>query len=217
MKTHEMQQDTVQELTKSKVLPLFYHEGIEVCKGLLTACYNGGVKAVEFTNRGKNALENFALLRTFALEHFPDMIIGVGTIKNRAEAECFWKAGAAFIVSPALDEETGVFCLEKELLWIPGCMTPSEINKAVQLGCSLIKLFPANVLGAGFSKAMKDIFPDTKFIVTGGIDAKLIDIEKWVNNNVIAVGLGSSLIKNDWIADKRFDEITRTLREICIQ
>ena len=215
MKIHNKQTNTVQELTKSKVLPLFYHEDIEVCLELLKACYDGGIRVVEFTNRGKNALQNFSLLRAYASEHYPDMILGIGTIKNKAEAKSFWEAGAAFIVSPALDEETGMFCLEKELLWVPGCMSPTEINKAVQLGCSLVKLFPANSLGVGYTNAMKDIFPDTKFIVTGGIEAKQAELEKWVKNNVIAIGLGSSLIKNDWIATNRYDEITRVLQEIC--
>ncbi|UKJ07943.1 bifunctional 4-hydroxy-2-oxoglutarate aldolase/2-dehydro-3-deoxy-phosphogluconate aldolase [Solitalea lacus] len=216
MKIHNKQKNTIQELTKSKILPLFYHEDIEVCLKLLKACYDGGIRVVEFTNRGGNALQNFSQLRVHALERYPDMILGIGTIKNKAEAECFWKAGAAFIVSPAMDEETGIFCLEKELLWVPGCMTPTEINKAVQLGCSLIKLFPANALGVGFSKAMKDVFPDTKFIVTGGIEAKQAELDKWVDNNVIAMGLGSSLIKNDWIAANKYDEITRVLQEICV-
>ena len=141
------------------VLPLFYNDSLDVCKNIVKALYDAGIRCIEFTNRGKNALENFKALVEIKQEQYKDLLLGIGTIKNENEARIFVAAKADFLVSPFFVKEISVFVNKAEVPWIPGCMTPSEIQIAAIHGHFMVKLFPGNILSPSFVSAVKPLFP----------------------------------------------------------
>ena len=191
------------------VIPVYYNDNIDSCKDVLTKCYKGGIRVFEFVNRGVNARENFKQLLTFKSEHFPDLKLGIGTIKTGEQAKEFIALGAEFIVSPIIKKKIAEITAKHGLLWIPGCMTPTEIAKAEELGASLVKLFPGDSLGPNFLKAIKPLFPDLKFMPTGGVDTTEENIRTWKQAGIYAVGLGSKLFSppadesgEDWLSER---------------
>ena len=195
---------TLTLLQKQKVLPLFYHADAEVCKGVVEALYHGGIRLVEFTNRGSEALSRFTELSSLCKQLYPEMRLAVGTIASGKDAEDFIKAGADVLISPFWDDEVAVVAKNAGVLWIPGCMTPTEIHHAVQEGIQLIKLFPGNVLGPGFVEAIRPLFPGIHFVVTGGVDATADSVKQWLNAGIVAAGLGSKLITGEVMQQKQF-------------
>lgn len=177
------------------VIPVYYNEDADTCIEVLKASYAGGVRVFEFTNRGANAPKNFEALLAYRNEHFADMQLGIGTIKTVAQAEAYIKLGADFIVSPIVRADLAEICAANQVLWIPGCMTPTEINLAEELGAPLVKLFPGDTLGIGFLKAIKQLFPNVKFMPTGGVDVTKENIDSWLNAGVTALGFGSKLFQ----------------------
>jgi 2-dehydro-3-deoxyphosphogluconate aldolase/(4S)-4-hydroxy-2-oxoglutarate aldolase len=193
----------------SGVIPVFYHDDPEVCTQVLRVCYESGLRVFEFTNRGAQAQANFKYLLAYKKEHFPDMQLGIGTIKDAQTAQSFIELGTEFIVSPILDAGTAQVCNAAHIPWIPGCMSPTEIQGALVLGANLIKLFPGNVLGPGFLKAIKPLFPDGRFMPTGGVSTDPENLKEWFDAGVVCVGMGSNLLdpesirKQDWDALKQ--------------
>lgn len=183
------------KIKQSPVIPVYYHDDIEKCIAIMEACYNGGVRFFEFVNRGKNASSNFKELLKYKNEHLPDLNLGIGTIKNIEQATHFYDLGAEFIVSPIINEEIAEFCKSKHIFWVPGCMTPTEIAIAERYNAPLVKLFPGDVLGIGFLKSVKGLFPDLYFMPTGGVKVDQKNIRSWFNAGVLSVGLGSQLFK----------------------
>lgn len=175
------------------VIPVYYNEDGDTCIEVLKATYAGGIRVFEFTNRGGNAAQNFKALLAYRDEHFADMQLGIGTIKTVEQAESYLKLGADFIVSPIVRADLSKVCADHGVLWIPGCMTPTEINFAEELGAPLVKLFPGDTLGIGFLKAIKPLFPNLKFMPTGGVDVTKENIDNWLNAGVTALGFGSKL------------------------
>ncbi|WP_316814658.1 bifunctional 4-hydroxy-2-oxoglutarate aldolase/2-dehydro-3-deoxy-phosphogluconate aldolase [Pedobacter nyackensis] len=175
------------------VIPVYYNEDEQTCIEVLKASYAGGIRVFEFTNRGANAPQNFKALLAYRNEHFTDMQLGIGTIKTVEQAEAYIKLGADFIVSPIVRPDLAQVCAANNIFWIPGCMTPTEINLAEELGASLVKLFPGDTLGIGFLKAIKPLFPNLKFMPTGGVDVNKENIDSWLNAGVTALGFGSKL------------------------
>jgi 2-dehydro-3-deoxyphosphogluconate aldolase/(4S)-4-hydroxy-2-oxoglutarate aldolase len=188
-----------------RVLPLFYDDDMEVCKAIVSQLYSSGIKCIEFTNRGKNAFANFQELLKLRDAQMPDLLLAIGTIKNEKEASEFIKIGADFLISPFFDQSIADICYLHKKLWIPGCMTPTEIHLAEQSGCSLIKIFPGNTLGPDFIKAVKPLFPDVNFIVTGGVDITDNNLQSWFNAGVSCVGIGSKLISKSILLNKDLD------------
>lgn len=185
-------------ILSQKILPLFSHEDLAVNKAMIKASYDAGVRCFEFTNRRPSAFDNFMKLKQYCDKELPGMILGCGTIKNIFDAEDFTAAGADFLVSPVISEDLIDFSEYKNIPWIPGCATASEIAMAAEAEISLIKIFPANLLGGiSFIKTMKEIFPEIKMMATGGIKADADEIKSWLENGADAVGLGSLLFKND--------------------
>lgn len=182
-------------IQKYPVIPVYYNEDAETCIEVLKASYAGGVRVFEFTNRGENAPQNFKALLAYRNGHFTDMQLGIGTIKTVEQAEAYIKLGADFIVSPIVRADLANICAEHATLWIPGCMTPTEINFAEELGAPLVKLFPGDTLGVGFLKAIKPLFPNLKFMPTGGVDVNKENIDNWLNAGVTALGFGSKLFQ----------------------
>lgn len=205
---------TLTLLQKQKVLPLFYHADAEVCKGVVEALYHGGIRLIEFTNRGSEALSRFTELSSLCKQLYPEMRLAVGTIASGKDAEDFIKAGADVLISPFWDDEVAVVAKNAGVLWIPGCMTPTEVHHAVQEGIQIIKLFPGNVLGTGFVEAIRPLFPNVHFVVTGGVDATADSVKQWLNAGVVAAGLGSKLITGEVMQQKHFNVLQEKIASL---
>lgn len=180
-------------ILKFPVLPVYYHDDPQTCIAVVEACYRGGIRVFEFVNRGALALPNFQELLAYRDAHLPDLLLGIGTIKDAATATAFVNVGADFVVSPIVKAEIAAATLEQQVLWVPGCMTPTEIDLADSMGAPLVKLFPGDTLGPGFLKAVKPLFPQMKFMPTGGVNPDPESIRQWFDAGVSAVGLGSKL------------------------
>ena len=204
MKTKE---NALKAITDQGLLPLFFYEDAEVSLEVVRVLYRAGVRVIEYTNRGPAALANFKLLIEKADQEMPELYLGIGTVKNTAEAKDFLAAGAHFIVCPVIDVEVGKLVHEAGLLWIPGCFTPTEINTAYQHGAGLIKLFPANLLGPSYVAAVKDLFPGQLFIPTGGVEIDASNITEWLKSGVCGVGMGSKLISKDILKNEDYDTL----------
>ena len=198
---------TLEILKAQRILPLYYHADAEVCAGILKALYHGGIRMVEFTNRGANALSRFTELQDMCQQSLPGMHLAVGTISTKTDAENFIKAGANVLISPFWDDNVFAVAKSPGVLWVPGCMTPTEIHRAVDAGLNIIKLFPGNVMGTGFVEAVRPIFPGIHFVVTGGVDSTAASVNTWMKSGVVAAGLGSKLITSDIMNNHQFDEL----------
>lgn len=200
-------QDILNNIIKQGMLPLFYHESISVSSKTVRALYRAGIRVIEYTNRGSAALDNFKTLKNIAEQEMPDLALGIGTIKSSVDAVLFIEAGAEFIISPVVKAEVADVVNKADLLWVPGCMTPTEIDIAQQHQAMLIKLFPANILGHEFVSSIKELFPDQLFIPTGGVELDKNNLELWFKAGVCAVGLGSKLISKHLLNNNCYDII----------
>jgi 2-dehydro-3-deoxyphosphogluconate aldolase/(4S)-4-hydroxy-2-oxoglutarate aldolase len=195
-------------LKEQGLLPLYFHASESVSAEVLRSLYQAGLRTVEYTNRGEEALSNFGVLRKVCDDECPGMFLGAGTIKDAAAARDFIYAGADFLVSPGLAEDVFDTCYSDKILWIPGCMTITEIMRAEQFGIEIIKLFPGSLLGPDFVKAIRDIFPALSFIPTGGVELEKKNLEEWFIAGVVAVGMGSKLITKEILEKKEYKKIT---------
>jgi 2-dehydro-3-deoxyphosphogluconate aldolase/(4S)-4-hydroxy-2-oxoglutarate aldolase len=210
-----MNKESIQQLiTAQGILPLYYHDSSEISIAVLRALFDAGIRAVEYTNRGENALSNFKLLIDAVDKDMPGMQLGIGTIKTTAAAKAFIEAGTAFIVCPLVDPAVGEVTHNAGLAWIPGCMTTTEIHSAEVNGATLVKIFPGSVVGPGYISAIREIFPNLAFMPTGGVDTTAENLSAWFNNGVCAVGLGSKLITKKLMEEKSFDELTKQTASI---
>lgn len=196
------------------VLPLYYNADETVTLEILRSLYKAGIRAVEYTSRGEAALNNFIKMVEVRNTEMPDMLLGIGTIKNKVQAEEYYKAGADFFISPGFVAEVAAFLIPKDLLYSPGCMTPTEIIEAENSGVTLVKLFPGNSLGAGFMSAIKDVFPNLKFMPTGGVDTTKESIESWFKAGVSAVGMGSKLVSKELMLAKDYVTIENETKKV---
>lgn len=205
---------TITELIVAQgVLPLYFHPDPVTSVGVLKALYAGGIRAVEYTNRGEAALENFKLLRKTTDKELPELQLGIGTIKNKKEAKSYIKAGADFIVCPGMMEEVAETVHKENMLWVPGCMTTTEIIKAEEAGAKLVKLFPGSLLGPSFVSAIKELFPGLLFMPTGGVESEKENLTAWFRSGVVAVGMGSKLITKAIMENAQYDELTNKTKE----
>jgi len=198
------QEEIIKYMADAGLVPVFNHTDVDIAKKVLDACYNGGVRVFEFTNRGDNALQVFESLVKYAAQ-YPDLVLGIGTIFSAADAKKFLDVGASFIVSPAMVPEMADYCKEADVLWIPGCGTVSEIHQALQLGAKMVKAFPGNVLGPGFVKSVKAVFPKVPIMPTGGVAPTKENLTAWFDAGVICVGMGSKLITKQYITNQDFE------------
>jgi len=196
------------------ILPLFFHKEAEVSLQVLKALYNAGIRAIEYTNRGEAALANFKLMKQLCESEMKDLYLGIGTMKNAEMAKTFIDAGADYLICPGWVPEVAEVADQHDMLWVPGCMTPSEIIAAENKGARMIKLFPGNVLGPGFMSAIKELFPQLLFMPTGGVELDRDNIAGWFKAGVCAVGMGSKLITKPLLEAKQYDQITQATREV---
>jgi len=194
-------------MKETGLIPLFYHQDIEVAKNVLTACYRGGARLLEFTNRGDFAHEVFGELNKYAKEKMPEMILGVGSVVDGGTASQYMQLGANFVVSPVLREDIALVCNRRKVLWSPGCMSLTEIAKAEELGAEIVKIFPGGQLGPAFVKAIKGPCPWTSIMPTGGVAPTEENLSSWFEAGVTCVGIGSKLISKDLIAQNDFDAL----------
>jgi 2-dehydro-3-deoxyphosphogluconate aldolase/(4S)-4-hydroxy-2-oxoglutarate aldolase len=199
----------LQSILGKGILPLFYCDSPTVSLEVIRTLYKAGIRALEYTNRGGAALEVFTSLKKTLSAETPDLYLGIGTIKTAAECRAFIQAGADFIVAPIVNPEVAAIAGEAGLLWIPGCMTPSEIFLAQQHQAPLIKLFPANILGHEFVSSIRELFPGQLFIPTGGVEINKENIRSWFNAGVSAVGMGSRLISKEVLKNQQYDILYR--------
>jgi len=196
------------------ILPLYFNADETVSVEVLRAIYNAGVRAVEYTNRGEAALNNFKKLVEVKDKETQDMLLGVGTIKTLQQAESYLNIGADFLVSPGLIPEVVDYANSKNIFYAPGCMTPSEIIAAENKGIAFIKLFPGNLLGPEFVSSIKEIFPKLLFMPTGGVDTTKENLEAWFKSGVSAVGMGSKLISKKLMEQKDYAAIEKMTKEV---
>jgi 2-dehydro-3-deoxyphosphogluconate aldolase/(4S)-4-hydroxy-2-oxoglutarate aldolase len=196
------------------ILPLYFNADETISVEVMRAIYRAGIKAVEYTNRGDEALNNFVKMSFVRNAEMPDLLLGVGTIKNLKDAKNYMAAGADFLVSPGFVKEVAEYAGNKGIFYAPGCMTPSEIIAAENAGIKFIKLFPGNILGTEFLTTIKDIFPKLLFMPTGGVDITKENIEGWFKAGVSAVGMGSKLISKKLMEAKDYATIENATREV---
>lgn len=189
------------------ILPLYFNKDSTVSVEILRVLYHAGIRAMEYTNRGEAALENFKEMRKVCDQELPGMSLGIGTIKNAEMAQKYIDAGADFIICPGLVEEVAEVVDKHDMLWIPGCMTPSEIIRAENMGAKMIKLFPGNILGPEFMSAIKALFPNLLFMPTGGVDLDEKNMASWFKAGVCAVGMGSKLVSSKLMEEKNYEKI----------
>ena len=190
-------------MKETGLVPLFYNDDIELSKKVLKACYDGGARLLEFTNRGDFAHEIFAELNKYALKELPGMILGVGSVVDAGAASLYMQLGANFVVTPVLREDIAIICNRRKVLWSPGCGSLTEITRAEELGCEIVKLFPGGIYGPNFIKAIKGPQPWTSIMPTGGVAPTKENLESWFSAGATCVGMGSKLISKE--ADGSFD------------
>ena len=198
------------QLHQTPFVPLFFHQDAQVAVEVIRACYTGGVRVFEFTNRGDFAHETFAQITKAAAQYFPDLVIGAGTIVDAPTAALYIQLGADFIVAPYFNADVAKLCNRRKVAYIPGCATLTEVGTAEEAGCEIVKLFPGDGLSPKFVKALKGPMPWSSVLITGGVEPTATSLESWFSAGATAVGLGSQLFKREWINSKNYAAIQQT-------
>ncbi len=205
--------EVLQTMKNTGLVPLFFNSDIEVAKQLVHSLYDGGARLLEFTNRGDFAQDVFHELSLYVNSHLPELILGVGSVTDQGTASLYMQMGANFVVTPVLREDVAIVCNRKNVLWSPGCGTLTEITRAEELGCDMVKLFPAGIYGPKFIKAIKGPQPWTNIMPTGGVSPTEENLKGWFSAGAYCVGMGSQLMvkKSDDTYDyDRIKELTET-------
>ena len=196
------------------IVPVFYHADLATCQQVLGACYAGGARVFEFTNRGEYAHEVFGELVKWARTELPEMILGIGSVLDSATAALYLQLGANFVVAPTLDPDTARTCHRRGVAWLPGCGSVTEISEALALGAEVVKIFPASQVGGpAFIKAVKGPMPWVRIMPTGGVTPDPENLQTWFAAGATCVGLGSQLFAQ--LPDGSYDleEIARKVKE----
>ncbi len=203
----------MQKIGETGMVPVFYHKNLDICKQVVKACYAGGVRAFEFTNRGDFAHEIFGELVKWADKECPELALGIGSIVDAPTAALYLQLGANFVVGPLFNEAIAPVCNHRSVPYCPGCGSVTEIGKAQELGCDLTKLFPGDVYGVNMVKGLKAPMPWSKIMVTGGVAPEKENLEKWFKAGVYCVGMGSKLFPKEEIAAENWAYITNKCAE----
>jgi len=204
--------EVLETIARTAMVPVFYNPDIETSKKVLRACYDGGVRAFEFTNRGEKAAEVFEELVKYANE-LPGMILGIGSISFGRDARKFIRIGANFVVGPQYVPDVVTVCRWHRIPYMPGCGTISEIGRAQRSGCEICKVFPGDVLGPAFVKALRAPMPWSKIMVTGGVKPEKANLEAWFKAGVTCVGMGSNLFPKEVVAAGEWEKISSLCKE----
>lgn len=203
-----------QQFTETPIVPLFFNADLGVAQNVLKACYDGGIRVFEFTNRGAEAPTIFAKLIDFCEKECPDLVLGIGTIYDAKQASEFIQMGADFMLQPFTTPEVGEICAKHDIPWMPGTMTLTEIRNAELLGAKIVKIFPGNVVGPGFVKAIKGPMPHSKIMVTGGVEPTQESMKTWFDAGASVVGMGSQLFPPALIAKQDYQSISNTISDL---
>ena len=202
----------IETMKETGIVPVFYHSDAEIAKKVLKACYDGGIRAFEFTNRGDFAQEVFGQLVKYAVKELPGMIVGVGSVVDPATAAMYLQLGANFVVGPLFNPAIAPVCNRRCVPYCPGCGSVSEVGAAQEAGCDLCKVFPGDVLGPAFVKGLRAPMPWSKIMVTGGVKPTRENLEGWFKAGVTCVGMGSNLFPKEVIAAGEWDKISGLCR-----
>ena len=208
--------DKIQVLTtmqETGLVPVFYHADPEIAKQVLKACYDGGVRAFEFTNRGDFAQEVFAVLVKYAADELPGMILGIGSVVDPGTAALYLQLGANFVVGPVYNPAIAPVCNRRLVPYCPGCGSASEVSAAQEAGCDLCKVFPGDVLGPAFVKNLRAPMPWSRLMVTGGVKPERDNLAAWFKAGATCVGMGSNLFPKDAVAAGDWARITALCRD----
>lgn len=205
--------EVAQKMKETGLVPLYYNQDVEVCKKVVKACYDGGARLFEFTARGDFAHEVFTELMKYVAKELPEMILGVGSITDAAAASFYMQMGANFIVTPVFREDIALVCNRRKVLWSPGCGSLTEIAKAEEFGCEVVKLFPGDVYRPNFVKGVLAPQPWTSIMPTGGVSPTEESLKSWFDAGVICVGMGSKLITEKLISDNNFKTLEAETRK----
>lgn len=203
----------IRKMDNAGVMPIFYHPDESVCLKLLETAYEGGIRVIELVNRGDRATLVFSALKRLA-ESLPGLSLGVGTIYHPWQAEEFIDMGAEFIVAPVMNAKLGDYCRKVDVPWVPGCGTVTEVFQATELGAELVKIYPANILGPDFVPAIHAVLPKVEIIPTGGVEPNLGSIKPWFDAGVLCVGMGSQLMRKDWISQGEYSKISESVSSV---
>lgn len=196
------------------MVPVYYNKDVEIAKQVVKACYEGGVRAFEFTNRGDFAHEVFAELIKFATKECPELVLGVGSIVDAGTASLYLQLGANFVVGPLFNPEIAKVCNRRLVPYTPGCGSVSEIGFAQEVGCDLCKIFPAgNVGGPSFVKNIKAPMPWSMIMATGAVEPTEENLSAWFKAGVTCVGMGSKLFPKEMIAAGNWEAISTLCRD----
>jgi len=205
--------EVLSTIKSTGVVPVFYHSNFEIAKSVVKACYEGGIRAFEFTNRGEFAHEVFGQVVKFVQKDCPDMIMGVGSVIDAPTAALYIQLGANFVVGPLFNPDVAKICNRRLVPYMPGCGSVSEIGFAQEAGCDVCKVFPGEVLGPAYVKALKAPMPWSNLMVTGGVKPEEANLKSWFDAGVMCVGMGSNLFPADVIAAHDWEKITELCRE----
>lgn len=201
--------EVLNAIVDTGLVPVFYHKDVEVAKQVAVACAAGGARAFEFTNRGDFALQVFTELSQHLARHDPKVILGVGSVIEAPTAAMYIASGAGFVVGPILNPEVARLCNRRKIAYSPGCGSASEISEAEELGVEIVKVFPGDSIGGpAFVKSILGPCPWTRIMPTGGVEATQESMTAWFKAGVTAVGIGTNLIKKEWIEAGNYDAIT---------
>ena len=200
-------------MEQTGLIPLFFNSDLDIAKKILKACYDDGARLLEFTARGDFAAEIFSELSKYAITKLPGMIMGVGSVTDAAAASLYMQLGANFIVTPVLREDIALVCNRRKVLWSPGCGSLTEIARAEELGCEIVKLFPGGIYGPEFVKAVRGPQPWTSIMPTGGVAPTKENLEGWFKAGVTCVGMGSKLIAKETNGSFDYDKIQAKTKE----
>ncbi len=198
----------LEEIQKIGIVPVVVLDDEKDAKPLAKALCEGGLPCAEVTFRTKAAEESIRIMS----KEYPDMLVGAGTVLTTEQVDRAVEAGAKFIVSPGLNPKIVSYCIEKGIPVTPGCQTPSDIEKALELGLEVVKFFPAEPAGGlNMIKALAAPYTDVLFMPTGGINPKnVVDYLKF--DRILACG-GSWMVKGNLVKEGKFDEITALVKE----
>ena len=201
------------KMQKTGLVPLFYHPDPGLGKDVIKACYSGGARLLEFTNRGDGAHEVFRALVGYARNELPELAMGVGSVTDAGTASLYMQLGADFVVTPVLRRDIAVVCNRRKVLWSPGCGSLAEIAEAEELGCEVVKLFPGGTFGPGFIKDIKGPQPWTSIMPTGGVSPTEENLGAWFNAGAVCVGMGSKLITKEIMQNRDFLGLETRVRD----
>lgn len=204
--------EVVLQMKENGIVPVFYNADIAVCKQVLKACYDAGLRTFEFTNRGDFAHEVFADLNKYAKAELQGMMMGVGSVLDAGTTSLYLQLGADFIVSPIVNAEMAKACNRRKVAWMPGCGSVTEISYAEELGAEVVKIFPgAQVGGPAFVKGVKGPLPWASIMPTGGVSPTEKNLKEWIAAGVHCVGIGSKLFVKNTEGAYDYTAITETI------